>query len=370
MATVSIQKLAKHYKDIRAIENISLDIRDKEFLTVLGPSGCGKTTLLRLIAGLEVPSNGDILIDGKSVLEVPIRERDIAMVFQQYSLYNHMTIYDNLAFPLKMRKVSEQDIKRKVKDTTELLGLDKLLDRKPGKLSGGEQQRVALGRAIVREPKVFLMDEPLTFLDPKLRTQMRVEIKTLQRRLGVTTIYVTHDQAEAMIMSDRIALLKSGVLQQLGTPAEVYEKPINTFVASFLGSPAINLIDCSYVEKKGKTFLDLEFFKLDITDLNNIVSEERSGNELILGVRPEDIVLSREKSVDAIEAEVYVIEPLGSEINVIVKLPTYKAFKFGLHDVANVKTASGTDIKIGDKIWLKFNKHKIHIFNKSGESIL
>ena len=370
MATVSIQKLAKYYKDIQAIENISLDIQDKEFLTVLGPSGCGKTTLLRLIAGLEVPSDGDILIDGNSVLEVPVRERDIAMVFQRYSLYNHMTVYDNLAFPLKMRKVSEQDTKRKVKNATELLGLDKVLDRKPGKLSGGEQQRVALGRAIVREPKVFLMDEPLTFLDPKLRTQMRVEIKTLQRRLGVTTIYVTHDQAEAMIMSDRIALLKSGVLQQLGTPAEVYEKPINTFVASFLGSPAINLIDCSYVEKKGKTFLDLGFFKLDITDLNNIVSEERSGNELILGVRPEDIVLSREKSVDAIESEVYVIETLGSEINVIVKLPTYKAFKFGLHDVANVKTASGTDIKIGDKIWLKLNKRKIHIFNKSGESIL
>ena len=370
MSTVSIQNLAKHYKDIRAIEDISLDIRDKEFLTVLGPSGCGKTTLLRLIAGLEEPSSGDILIDGNSVLEVPIRERDIAMVFQTYSLYNHMTVYDNLAFPLKMRKVSEQDIKRRVKDASELLGLDKQLDRKPGKLSGGEQQRVALGRAIVREPKVFLMDEPLTFLDPKLRTQMRVEIRTLQRRLGVTTIYVTHDQAEAMIMSDRIALMENGVLQQLDTPDKIYGKPSNTFVASFLGSPAINLIDCSYIEKDGKTFLDLGFFKLDITDLKDVVDEKRSGNELILGVRPEDITFVQKKSADAIESEVYLIEPLGSEANVIVKLPTYKAFKFGMHDVANVKADAGINVKIGDKVWLKFNKRNIHIFKKSGEIIL
>ena len=370
MATVSIQKLAKYYKDIQAIENISLDIQDKEFLTVLGPSGCGKTTLLRLIAGLEVPSNGDILIDGNSVLEVPVRERDIAMVFQRYSLYNHMTVYDNLAFPLKMRKVSEQDTKRRVKNVAELLGLDKLLDRKPGKLSGGEQQRVALGRAIVREPKVFLMDEPLTFLDPKLRTQMRVEIKTLQRRLGVTTIYVTHDQSEAMIMSDKIALLKNGVLQQVGTPDEIYEKPSNTFVAGFLGSPSINLLDCSYVEKGEKTFLDLEFFKLDITYQKDIVNKKRNGSELILGIRPEDISLAHEKSADTIESEVYVIEPLGSESNIIVKLPTYKAFKFGMHDVVNVKVNAGMNVKIGDKVRLKFNKHNIHIFKKSGEIIL
>ncbi|MFQ6135167.1 MAG: ABC transporter ATP-binding protein, partial [Nitrososphaerales archaeon] len=347
--------------DIRAVEGVSLDVQEKEFLTVLGPSGCGKTTMLRLIAGLEVPTKGDVLIDGSSVLDVPIRERDVAMVFQTYALYNHMTVYDNIAFPLKMRKLSAQDVDSKVKAATDMLGIRNLLDRKPGKLSGGEQQRVALGRAIVREPRVFLMDEPLTFLDPKLRTQMRVEIKTLQRRLGVTTIYVTHDQAEAMTMSDRIALLENGVLQQVGTAGEVYDKPANKFVASFLGSPTINLLDCSYLEKDGKALLDAGVFKLDVTDMKDIIEEKKSGSELILGVRPEDIAIAREKSADAVESEVYLTEPLGSEIIVIMKLGD---------NMVNAKAEAGADIKIGEKVWMSFNKSKIHIFNKSGGTIL
>ncbi len=363
MATISIQDITKYYGDIQAVEGVSLEVREKEFLTVLGPSGCGKTTLLRLIAGLESPTKGDILIDGSSILDVQTRDRDVAMVFQSYALYNHMTVFDNIAFPLKMHGLSAQDIESKVKSAVDLLGIRDLLNRKPGKLSGGEQQRVALGRAIVREPKVFLMDEPLTWLDPKLRTQMRVEIKTLQRRLGVTTIYVTHDQAEAMTMSDRIALLNDGVLQQVGTAAEVYGKPANTFVASFLGSPSINLLDCSYLEEKdGKAVLDTGVFKLDVTELKEVIDEKKSGGELTLGVRPEDISITKEKSAGAIESEVYLTEPLGSELILILKLGD---------NMVNAKAEAGADIKIGEKVWMTFNKKKkIHIFNRSGEIIL
>jgi multiple sugar transport system ATP-binding protein len=360
MATVSVKDLAKDYDGVQAIDAISLDVLEKEFLTVLGPSGCGKTTLLRLIAGLEVPTGGDILIDGISVLDIPTRERDVAMVFQSYALYNHMTAYDNIAFPLKMRKVPEQEIKRKVKDAAEMLGIKDLLDRKPGKLSGGEQQRVALGRSIVREPRVFLMDEPLTFLDPKLRSQMRSEIRTLQRRLGVTTIYVTHDQAEAMTMSDRIAVMKGGRLLQLGTPAEIYSKPNNTFVASFLGTPLINLINCVYVEQDGKRMLDTGVFRLDVTDLKDEISEVRGGKELILGVRPEDLMVSSNKAAAAVESEVYLTEPLGSETHLILKVGENKV---------NAKVGGGSDLKMGDKVWIDFDKRKIHLFDRSGKTI-
>ena len=359
MATVSIQDITKYYGDIRAVDGVNLDVKDKEFLTILGPSGCGKTTLLRLLAGLEAPTKGDILVDGISIIDIPTRERDVAMVFQSYSLYNHMTVYDNIAFPLKMRKLSAQDIESKVKAASELLELQDVLKRKPGKLSGGEQQRVALGRSIVREPKVFLMDEPLTFLDPKIRTQMRIEIKSLQRKLGVTTIYVTHDQVEAMTMSDRIGLLDKGILQQVGTPSEVYRKPTNTFVGSFLGSPAINFMNCSYLEKDGKVFLDASYFKLDVTYLKELI-EKKNGNEFILGVRPEEIAIVKEKSADSIEAEVFMTEPLGSEIIVILKIG---------ENIVRAKVEPGTIIKIGDKVNLNINKKKIHIFNKSGEAI-
>ena len=359
MATVSIQDITKYYGDIRAVDGVNLDVKDKEFLTILGPSGCGKTTLLRLLAGLEAPTKGDILVDGISIIDIPTRERDVAMVFQSYSLYNHMTVYDNIAFPLKMRKLSAQDIKNKVKAASELLELQDVMKRKPGKLSGGEQQRVALGRSIVREPKVFLMDEPLTFLDPKIRTQMRIEIKSLQRKLGVTTIYVTHDQVEAMTMSDRIGLLDKGILQQVGTPSEVYRKPTNTFVGSFLGSPAINFMNCSYLEKDGKVFLDADYVKIDVTYLKELIGK-KNGSELILGVRPEEIAIVKEKSADSIEAEVFMTEPLGSEIIVILKIG---------ENIVRAKVEPGTIIKIGDKVNLNINKKKIHIFNKSGEAI-
>ncbi len=360
MATVSLKDLTKYYGDIRAVENVNIDVREKEFLTILGPSGCGKTTLLRMIAGLEAPTKGDILINGKSMRDIPTRERDIAMVFQTYALYNHMSAYDNIAFPLKMRKVAQQEIDIKVKEAADLLGIKQMLDRKPGKLSGGEQQRVALGRAIVREPKVFLMDEPLTFLDPKLRTQMRVEVKTLQRRLGVTTIYVTHDQAEAMTMSDRIAMMRNGILQQIGTPEEIYHKPLNTFVASFLGSPLINLINCKYVKQDGKAMLDAGVFKIDVTDIKVSIESEESISDIILGVRPEDVSVSRKKAASSIESEVYLTEPLGSETNLILKV--------GENNV-NTKVGGISDVKMGDKVWISLDKSRIHLFKSTGEAI-
>ena len=359
MATVSIKDISKQYGDIQAIEGITFDVQNKEFLTILGPSGCGKTTLLRLIAGLETPTLGDILIDNVSVIDVPVSERDIALIFQTYALYNHMTVYDNIAFPLKMRGLSKKDIDSKVKETAEMLGIRELLDRKPSKLSGGEQQRVAIGRAIIREPKVFLMDEPLTFLDPKLRTQMRIEIKTLQRRVGITTIYVTHDQAEAMTMSDKIAVINKGVLQQLGTPIEIYNKPVNTFVASFLGSPSMNLLNCSCVENNGKIFLDLVSFQLDVTDLKSVL-DKRKNNDIVLGIRPEDITVSKKKSSATVESEVFIVEPLGYEVVLVLKTGG---------NILNVKADAEIDIRPGEKVWLTFNKNKIHIFNRSGETL-
>lgn len=375
MAEVSVQGLTKYYGDARAVEDFSIDAKDKEFLTILGPSGCGKTSILRMIAGLETPTKGDILIGGKSVLDVPTRDRNIAMVFQGYALYNHMTVHDNIAFPLKMHKTPEQFASVKIKQVAEMLGISNLLSRKPGKLSGGEQQRVALARAMVREPSVFLMDEPLTFLDPKLRNQMRIELKALQRRLGITMIYVTHDQAEAMTMSDRVALLESGVLKQVGTPTEVYNEPKNMFVAGFLGSPTINLLEGRYFEKKesryiekngddiGRAILDLGTFKLDITEMKDAVAK-RSSDELVLGIRPEDIELSTaatKKVAEAIEAEVYLLEPLGSETIVDVKTG---------EKVLKIKTAASSQFEVGEKVWAVLNRRKIHIFDKSGETLV
>lgn len=254
MAGVKLVNVWKQFGEVTAVKNMNLDIKDGEFMILLGPSGCGKTTTLRMISGLEEPTKGQIYIGDKLVADpekgvfVPPKDRDIAMVFQSYALYPHMTVYDNIAFPLKLRKVPKQEIDQRVREVAEMLGLTELLKRKPRELSGGQRQRVALGRAIVRKPQVFLMDEPLSNLDAKLRVKMRAELKKLQRQLGVTTIYVTHDQVEAMTMGDRIAVINAGELQQVGSPDEVYDKPANTFVAGFIGSPPMNSMDASITE--------------------------------------------------------------------------------------------------------------------------
>lgn len=361
LAKVVLENITKKFGDVVAVDGLSLLIEDEEFVVLLGPSGCGKTTALRCVAGLETPDAGNIYIGDRLVNEVAPKDRDIAMVFQSYALYPHMSVYDNLAYPLKMRRLSKQEIDEKVRKAAEILRIPHLLKRKPKQLSGGEQQRVALGRAIVREPRVFLLDEPLSNLDAKLRFYMRAELKRLQEELAITTIYVTHDQAEAMTMADRIAVMNHGLLLQLATPGEIYEAPSTTFVAGFLGSPPINFVDCSFVEKDGRAFLDAGGFTLDVTDLASIIREKSTSTELQLGIRPEDLLVEQRPKTEGVEAEVYVVEPLGSQIILDLKIGE------------NIlKAISPPDViaKIGDKLCLIFRKDKMHIFDAKTENTI
>ena len=363
MAKVVLEGLTKKFGDVVAVNDLGLEIQDKEFLVLLGPSGCGKTTALRCIAGLETPDAGNIYIGDRLVNQLPPKDRDIAMVFQSYALYPHMSVYDNLAFPLEMRKLSKQEIDERVKKAAETLRIPHLLKRKPRQLSGGEQQRVALGRAIVREPKVFLMDEPLSNIDAKLRFLMRVELKRLQRDLSITTAYVTHDQAEAMTMGDRIAVMDRGGLLQLSTPLGTYHSPSSTFVAGFLGSPPMNFIDCSFADKGGKAFLDAGTFTIDVSELAAVIKEKSTSSELVLGVRPEDTLVQEGRpGGDAVEAEVYVVEPLGAEIIVDLKI--------GENILKAVAPEGSVPTKIGDKVWVSFRKNKVHIFDKKTEKTI
>src|SRR6187549_2266444 len=285
MAHVSLRKVVKRFDDTEAVSAIDLDIADKEFVVLVGPSGCGKSTTLRMIAGLEEITDGEIAVDGEVVNDVPPKDRDMAMVFQNYALYPHMTVYENMSFGLRLKHYPKDEIARRVQEAARILDITELLERKPRQLSGGQRQRVAMGRAIVRNPKVFLFDEPLSNLDAKLRVQMRIEITRLQRTLGVTTIYVTHDQTEAMTMADRIAVMKDGVLQQFDTPMETYHKPANLFVAGFIGSPAMNFITGSL--SQGRVFTD-EKKSFEI-DLDAYLPKDINAGTWILGIRPEDI---------------------------------------------------------------------------------
>ena len=362
MAKVVLENITKKFGDVVAVNDLSLEVEDKEFLVLLGPSGCGKTTALRCIAGLETPDKGNIRIGDRLVNDLPPKDRDIAMVFQSYALYPHMSVYDNLGFPLKMRRLSKDEVDQKVKQTADLLRIPHLLKRKPKQLSGGEQQRVALGRAIVREPKAFLMDEPLSNLDAKLRLYMRAELKRLQVELGITTVYVTHDQAEAMTMADRIAVMNCGQLLQLATSEKTYGSPSSIFVAGFMGSPPMNFIDCSFVQKEGRAFLDAGTFTLDISEFAAIIREKSASTELKLGIRPEDILLERERPRgDAVEAEVYVVEPLGSEIIVDLRVG---------ESMLRARSPPGLVLKIGDKVWLIFRREKLHIFDGKTENAI
>ncbi len=356
MAEVLLENVSKEYGQTFVVKNVNLRVADKEFLTLLGPSGSGKTTTMRLIAGLEKLTEGKVFIDGKLVNDLDPKDRDIAMVFQNYALYPHMSVYDNIAFPLVMRKVPRPEIDAKVKKTAQFLNILPLLKRKPKQLSGGEQQRVALGRSIVREPKVFIMDEPLSNLDAKLRLHMRTELKALQKKLGITTIYVTHDQVEAMTMADRIAIMNEGSIQQIAPPDAVYAHPSNEFVAGFIGSPPMNFIPCSTLQKDGRFYLDSSSFLVDVTDLKEAIQGHASGPEVTLGVRPEDISLSFEKVPDAISGQVYVVEPLGAESIVDVKVD-------GLDIRALSRTKLGK-IAPGQKVDLVMNKKLLHVFDK------
>ncbi len=314
MARIEFDRLHKQFpgQPQPAVNDLSLEVADGELLVVLGPSGCGKTTALRMLAGLEDPDAGDIRLDGRSVVGLEPRDRDIALVFQQYALYPHLSARDNILYPLKVQKMPRAERLGRVQRVADQLGLGRLLDRKPGQLSGGEQQRVALGRAIVRQPKAFLMDEPLSNLDAKLRTHMRTEIKALVRELGTTTFFVTHDQAEAMTLADRIAVMSAGRLQQLGTPDEVYAHPANLFVAEFIGSPPMNLLP---VAQEHGALVTATGWRLPMP-----AGLDGTNGDLTVGLRPEAIRLSREPVPDGQPAQVFLTEPLGSEVIVNVRL--------------------------------------------------
>lgn len=360
MVEVRLEKVTKNFGKVVAVNKATLTFKDKRLTTVVGPSGCGKTTLLRLVAGLETPTSGNIYIGDKLVNEVPPWDRNIAMVFQSYALYPHMKVFDNIAFPLKAVKRPKEEIKKRVRSTAELLGILELLERRPRELSGGQMQRVALGRAIVREPEVFLMDEPLSNLDAKLRVYMRAEIKKLQKDLGVTTIYVTHDQAEAMTIGDTLIVMKDGRISCKGTPEFVYSKPVDTFVATFIGSPAMNLLEGDFESNKG--FFVTESLKYKLPDDVTEAVREKNIQKLILGIRPEDIVVTHVKATGLIKTEVYMIEPLGRELLLSLKI--------GQHII---KVIAPTDImlKLGGDAWMKFDEVKLHVFNgKTKELIL
>jgi multiple sugar transport system ATP-binding protein len=357
MATVTFDHVTKAYADgTVAVDDLDLLIKDGEFLVLVGPSGCGKTTALRCVAGLEEITGGQIKIDARVVNRVPSKDRNIAMVFQSYALYPHMTVYDNLAFGLKLMKTPKQDIKRRVEEAAKILNLESLLDRKPRALSGGQRQRVALGRAIVREPAAFLMDEPLSNLDAKLRVQTRAEILRLQRRLETTTIYVTHDQVEAMTMGDRIAVMNHGVLQQIGSPPELYDNPVNRFVAAFIGSPAMNFATA----KAGEGHLTLGGTTLHLTGRAAKAAEQNRGRDLMIGFRPEDLELNGQPGAGAVQipAQIDVVEYLGHE-------ELIHAQSEGHEIVALVP--SEKKVKAGEEVRFAIAVDKLHVFDPETE---
>jgi multiple sugar transport system ATP-binding protein len=362
MASVTYDKVTKKFGDSIAVDNLNIKVDDKEFLVLVGPSGCGKTTALRCLAGLEEISEGQILIGDRVVNDVAPKDRDIAMVFQSYALYPHLSVYDNMAFGLKLRKLPKDQIKKRVDEAADVLGITDLLGRKPRQLSGGQRQRVAVGRAIVREPKVFLFDEPLSNLDAKLRVQMRAEISKLHQRLQTTFIYVTHDQTEAMTMATRIAVINKGKLQQLDTPQNLYDNPANLFVAGFIGSPAMNFFPARLRKDDGKLVVDTGDFALTIPAERAKPFEASAGKDVIFGIRPEnihdaDFVPSNIHS-EKVEAKVDVTELLGNEI--LLYLVTGKNTFVGRVDPRS-------KVQVGGKAHVAFNMDKFHIFDGASE---
>ena len=360
MAHVELKELTKEFDDVVAVDHLDLDIHDKEFVVLLGPSGCGKTTTLRCLAGLEEPTSGEMYIGDRLVNDLEPRERNIAMVFQSYALYPHMTVYQNMAFPLQNVRMAEAEIVKRVNKVAKLLQIEKLLGRKPSQLSGGQRQRVALGRAIVREPEAFLMDEPLSNLDAKLRVYMRAELKKLQNDLGITTIYVTHDQVEAMTMADRIALLNKGLLQQYAPPKKVYDEPANQFVAGFIGSPPINFFAAELADG---ALLDMKEFQLDVPDAGKAAVTRATSKELIVGIRPQDVIVGVIPGpAGSIDMGVDTTEPMGDITILDLRLGdiTLKAVVSPDNAVAE-----------GQQVSVRFPPGKIHLFDRaSGETLL
>ena len=372
MASVKLTNVKKIYgKNTLAVDNFNLDIADKEFIVFVGPSGCGKSTTLRMIAGLEDISGGTVEIDGVVVNDLQPRDRDIAMVFQNYALYPHLTVFENMAFSLRLKKVPQDEVYKKVTEAAEILGITEYLTRKPRALSGGQRQRVAIGRAMVRDSKVFLMDEPLSNLDAKLRNQMRAEIILLRKKIDTTFIYVTHDQTEAMTLGDRIVIMKDGLIQQVGTPTEVFDMPCNLFVAEFIGAPKMNTFKTNLISEGGKYYVTPYGAKIEVTGdkAAALAGKSVGSQEIILGVRPEHFVLAKAGDPDAIECQIIVNEMMGSELHLhvvvgdgdklIVRIPTVS-----LTDEQRKSLVQGTTIHV------TFEGKVMHFFNEESQTNL
>jgi multiple sugar transport system ATP-binding protein len=362
MASVTYKHVTKRFGDVVAVNDIDIEIADKEFLVLVGPSGCGKTTALRLLAGLEEITEGEIYIGDRIVNDVAPKDRDIAMVFQSYALYPHMSVFDNMAFGLKLRKTPKDEIKRRVQDAAEILGIEMLLKRKPRQLSGGQRQRVAVGRAIVREPKVFLFDEPLSNLDAKLRVQTRAEISKLHHRLQTTFIYVTHDQVEAMTMASRIAVIKDGIVQQVDSPQNLYDTPANVFVAGFIGSPAMNFFNAKLDRADGSLVVDTGAFQVAVPESKADRFMNFAGKQVIFGIRPDDIhdpaFAPPGISTAPVEAKVDVTELMGNEIFMYLDSGEYSY-------VGRIDPR--TQLRIGDQATVVFNVDNMHLFETEGD---
>jgi len=346
--SIEFKNVMKHFGGTNVVDDLSLEIHDGEFVVLLGPSGCGKTTTLRMLAGLENVTSGDIFIDGERVNDIPTQHRDVAMVFQSYALYPHMTIAENIGYPLRVRKIEKTERATRVNRVAAMLEIQSLLDRKPRQLSGGERQRVALARAIVREPRAYLMDEPLSNLDARLRVQMRGELKRLQHQLGTTTIYVTHDQAEAMTLASRVAVMKKGRLQQFDTPMNIYNRPANRFVAEFVGSPSMNFVD-------GK--VEAGIFVSDALQIP--LSGFANGSQLTIGIRPEHIQVLSEPHNAAIAATVYVTELMGNETFVFLSVGSNKLI---------ARAPADFRAELESKVWLQFATDKLHFFDQKNQA--
>jgi multiple sugar transport system ATP-binding protein len=362
MAEIVLKNMVKRYGDLVAVDHLDLEIKNEEFIVLLGPSGCGKTTTLRCISGLEIPTEGTILIDGQDVTIKPGSERDIAFVFQLYALYPHFTVFKNIAFPLITQGADKVTIKREVESAAKLLRIEHILKKKPKALSGGDQQRVALGRALVRRPKAFLLDEPIGTLDASFREEMRTELKRLHVDIGATTVYVTHDQVEAMSMGDRIAIMNLGLLQQVGTPHDIYSNPKNLFVANFIGSPGMNFISCKPVRRNASMLLHIMEVDAHIHTnerISDVILKNREENrELVLGIRPENVLFSLTQKTDYIRTEVFAIEKTGSYNIIDIKLGK---------ELIRVRTGSSLVPRMKDTVYIGFDMDGITLFDRDTE---
>lgn len=363
MVKIVLENVCKYFKKVKAVDELDLQIENEEFLVLLGPSGCGKTTTLRMIAGLEKPTSGKIYFDDQLVTDLEPKERKVAMVFQDYALYPHMSVFDNITLCLRVMDVPKQEIEKRATETAELLQISELMNRKPSELSGGQRQRVALARAVIRKPSIYLLDEPLSNIDAILRIKMRGDLKKLHEKLKTTTVYVTHDQAEAMVLADRIAVMKDGLLHQVGKPLEIYDHPVNKFVATFVGIPVMNFLDCEILEKNGNSFINTGAFSLKIPKayVDLMTEQHFSSREAVMGVRPEHVSVSKEESGDKMEAKVWLFQHMGDTGYVSLEIGT---------NVVTAKVDPLFRVSEGERVFVKFNEECIHIFDKGSEKTI